>query len=440
MRISKAVVLVIWTLYTDLIRVGSVNIKEALETKENLLIRTIKKRGLAMPTNTQKEASNSASGGWLHKAFKNVSYYPDKEPVSQKQNGISMKAEIFRLNDSSLRKNPNLRSKALRSNTFEIELCVILDTHLDKAIEEAGIEKVDYLNTFFYTVNHMYENSYSGDFSIKVQVVDLKVLTKETQSEILIPVNSEGYVDIEKSLKYLRKKATYFKMDKYDHTMLLTGMDLYRKTESQYDPDVLGVAYLRGACTKAANDKYNALSIVEDVGANHLGVYAAVHELAHNLGVKHDSKKASTPDKCHAKMGYIMSPVTERTKYMFKFSDCSVSTLREFLHSEDADCLLEDSFSKSIFPTSPLPKFPGELYNMTYICEHLAKVQFENEVEYISFVNPARTPDYLCKQISCKVILTGSQKFTLEPPFAPGEGMKCGDDKEDKHCKSGKCV
>lgn len=330
------------------------------------------------------------------------------------------------------------------SNLFEIETLVFLDSILEQSIKDSSKTSVhEYIQIFFNSVNLILKKSHPTDQTfpdISVKVVDIKVLSDAVETFLFKPVDIENdpwTIDIEQSLKNLKKVAGKGKKyDKYDHVMVLTGRDLYREDQGVYKPDVLGVAFLGGACSKVETDgKYKSLSLVEDVGALFLGVYPAAHELTHNMATKHDSIKPDADSECKAKWGYIMAPQTSQTDKMFQFSHCSLESLRTFLHSEQAECMTKSDF-KPIFPEDSA-KLPGDVYSMQEICEELASLDFENEVHLEAFVNPSKSPDALCRQISCKVILSSGRRVKLERAVAPGENMACG---EGGKCKSGFCM
>ena len=84
---------------------------------------------------------------------------------------------------------------------------------------------------------------------------------------------------------------------KWDHAMLLTGLDLY----TAYDRDTAssGMAFLSGMCSQSYSC---TISEARSLGTSSLII---AHELAHNLGVDHDgvnSNRDCDPDD------FIMGP------------------------------------------------------------------------------------------------------------------------------------
>ncbi|CAL8082233.1 unnamed protein product [Orchesella dallaii] len=347
--------------------------------------------------------------------------------------------QTSKLAQTAVRKTVKSTEKVPGVSYFVVETQVLLDSVLEDAIKQSAINITAYLGIFFHTINHIYANSYASDESfptIEFQVSNFATLSKTIEEKIFKSqsYNGDNIVDIEMVLKRIRNygKRTNGKYDKYDHTILLTGRDLYRKVNDMFEPDVLGVAYLRGACTKSDDEKYESFSVVEDIGGHFLGVYPVVHEFAHNFGVKHDSKKKH----CSAAEGFIMSPSTLRTENMFQFSSCSLESMKEFLLSSKSKCLAKTTVKPAI-PPNQFKEFPGDHYNMSDLCEYFARINY-NEAGRV-FVNPSKSPSYLCKQLSCKITISTNKKIVFEPPFAPGENIRCGYYGEGR-CINGECV
>ena len=115
---------------------------------------------------------------------------------------------------------------------------------------------------------------------------------------------------------------------KWDHAMLLTGLDLY----TAYDRDTAssGMAFLSGMCSQSYSctisearwDISSRLTLRPDLSRS-LGTSSLIiaHELAHNLGVDHDgvnSNRDCDPDD------FIMGPKV-RTLHKWSVSDSSLS-------------------------------------------------------------------------------------------------------------------
>lgn len=333
------------------------------------------------------------------------------------------------------------------TNSFIVEVNVLLDSaFLEALMSRPDLSVLNYLSIFFNAVNKIYAEGHEKDVtfpSVTFRVVHISNLTTREETKIFQvgPDDMTSEILIETVLKGVKKhgKRNKKEFSKYDHTVLITGRDLHRSVDQETSADVLGVAYLQGACSKPSDDKFEAFSVVEDLGAHFLGVYAAVHEFAHNLGVKHDSKK--TP-QCHQKKGYIMSPANPRTTdNLFQFSSCSLDAMQEFLNSLRGDCLSETNLDSLLPVTDQLPG-DMEYITMNKLCEFLADFHYgrQNEIVVSSTVNPRVDSDNLCKRLSCKILLGSSSKaFIYDSFYSPGENVGCDCDKMGNNCE-GKCV
>jgi len=77
--------------------------------------------------------------------------------------------------------------------------------------------------------------------------------------------------------------------------------------------------------------------VSEDIGQYWKGIGTVVHELAHNLGSHHDGDGESKT--CSWEDGHIMSYEGRGTLDKFKFSTCSIESIKKFLESEEGSCL-----------------------------------------------------------------------------------------------------
>lgn len=369
-----------------------------------------------------------------------------------KTESLQQTQDVFPITNSLPSNLNEFRSKSIwKSKTrdlkmdpdIEVELHVIVDTELQNYIRRNDKIKgvTEYLKIFFDSANSIYANSHPYDDDIPTiafRVVKLTKLTEQIEKKLFTPAEDAddfNVIDIQQVLKNMKKQANKSgKFDKYDHTMVLTGRDLYyRNKEGIYKPNVLGAAFLGGVCKKSKSEekRSQSISVVEDVGGLFLGVYAAVHEFAHNLGASHDK------GGCYPQDGYIMSPQTRFTSNMFHFSECSLNSIRESLRSKTSSCLKEGNRS-SIFNDEEY-RLPGDVYDLEELCDLLGELQYPNEIIIQTFPNPNKSAAELCKQISCRVELSSGKRFSIEPPFSPGENTACGYLGKGK-CTRGECT
>nr|AAD45801.1 platelet aggregation inhibitor/metalloproteinase precursor [Deinagkistrodon acutus] len=109
----------------------------------------------------------------------------------------------------------------------------------------------------------------------------------------------------------------------HDNAQLLTATDL--------DGPTIGLAYVASMC-----DPKRSVGIVQDHSSvNRLVAITLAHEMAHNLGVRHDEGSCS----CGSGYTCIMSPVINPDAMKY-FSDCSYIQCWDYIMKENPPCIL----------------------------------------------------------------------------------------------------
>ena len=169
---------------------------------------------------------------------------------------------------------------------------------------------------------------------------------------VISPPELKGSGDIRSYLEqfcaYQRGEQAGLAGVRWDHAVLLTGLDLFSRAGPGRDRGSSGMAFLSGMCSSQAS-----CTIAE---ARSLGSAALIlaHELAHNLGVEHDGEGgAATCADQTAIMGPRLEPGAVR------WSPCSAQQMQQFL-SRYGGCL-QDGAGRG--PRGGLRQPPGRVFN-----------------------------------------------------------------------------
>ncbi|XP_046387545.1 A disintegrin and metalloproteinase with thrombospondin motifs adt-2-like [Ischnura elegans] len=200
---------------------------------------------------------------------------------------------------------------------------------------------------------------------------------------------------------------------KWDHALLLTGLDLYVVGKNgKINDQVVGLAPVGGMCTGT-----NSCTLNE--GRHFESVYVVAHEIGHNLGMIHDGPNAG--NSCDPS-SHIMSPTLGSGK--ITWSHCSRKFLERFLSTSQSSCL----FDKPKAPTRHLDHnagalLPGERFNADQQCM----------LKYGRGSGRAESPgEGVCRDLQCR-----RDRFTWASSHPALEGTDCG---VTKWCRGGQCV
>ncbi|XP_068938003.1 disintegrin and metalloproteinase domain-containing protein 1a-like, partial [Petaurus breviceps papuanus] len=165
-------------------------------------------------------------------------------------------------------------------------------------------------------------NTYSQGIRVKVVLVGLEIWTERDQ------VRTAGDLwEVLHNFNQWRQEELVGRA-KHDVTHLIVG----------YDPgEAMGEAFLNGACVSelaAAVDSFYH----EDPS---LFALLMVHELGHNLGMKHDHQACVCPDQPSCIMLGTLS-------FESSFSNCSLEDFYEFLRQHKGSCLYDKPVARGM--------------------------------------------------------------------------------------------
>ncbi|OXU25672.1 hypothetical protein TSAR_006047 [Trichomalopsis sarcophagae] len=213
----------------------------------------------------------------------------------------------------------------------------------------------------------------------------------------------------------------------WDMALYISGMDFYAMEDGKKNPITMGLAPVGGVCW----DEY-ACVIAEFGVTNRFGkpypsagftsVYIAAHEIAHNLGMHHDSTGNSCP-----KDGYIMSP-SRGVQGETHWSSCSRevanalgSSKRCLLDRPRLDYRLQPN--RHLDHSGRFSELPGRHWSAKRQCELLLR---DRKAQVDSLKD-------CCKALRCRT--PNREGFYFAGPAL--DGTSC---EKDKECRAGDCL
>jgi len=215
----------------------------------------------------------------------------------------------------------------------------------------------------------------------------------------------------------------------WDMALYLSGLDFWAK-DSRGKPSyvTMGLATVTGVCTNIYNCVIGEFGVVNRYGQPYpstgfTSVFVMAHEIAHNLGLSHDSSGNS----CTAE-GYIMSP-SRGLRGESEWSTCSASQLSYRLTTAEVNCL--DDFPSGSFPDYNHNKYgdkPGQMWNADDQC----RILLRDRHAYMHYTSAASLEE-ACYSMTCKTPNRDGY-FYSGPALS---GTSCG---SSKWCSGGACV
>ena len=246
-------------------------------------------------------------------------------------------------------------------DTLYMEVFIVIDEKLSEAIGKSysngfwnkygqnralppGIpskEKELYLRKFMTAVNARFEDQFK---SPKIKFHISGILDGKDLSFSKTAKDDEDTMDIWNTLEKMPPyfNETFRQKSNFDVILFLTGKHKMCKTDiwrwcgkDKYK----GMSFQNGACydipVNWEPDLSFGMAIVSDLGA-FSGVNTAVHEIGHLLGANEDGIK----NDCCSSNGYIMTDLTTAKRFLkrnsAKWSSCSVTSINNFLNSDQA--------------------------------------------------------------------------------------------------------
>ncbi|XP_066590325.1 A disintegrin and metalloproteinase with thrombospondin motifs like [Prorops nasuta] len=301
-------------------------------------------------------------------------------------------------------------------NIIHPRVLVTVDYSLLKKIGPNTEYALEYVLSFFLGVNMRYRMLTNPKIRFNIAGIIL------AQDDYAVPYVSNSIVDVNliDVNSALNNMSSYFnadgRIDKSSHDLAVTLTNkLFATVVNNVlgNNGVAGLAFVKGACGR------NRHGLVQDNGGFD-GIYFAVHEIAHILGVNHDGHFDGIADKCERK--YVMAPVRPLETNEFEWSACTIAAIRQFLRMPEAKCLF-----------SPLQNLGRKVHVL--LPGQLLGEDFQCEAAFGSNIKACHgNAKQFCYHLSCK---TNPNAATCSYAFPAAEGTRCEDDNHfclDGHC------
>lgn len=295
-----------------------------------------------------------------------------------------------------------------------IKILVVVDINL----LTSDVSKIkSYWNSYWKAVNKYV--SLLKDPPVRIQMTELRnFTTKYGKYAKGVPVTGWASTDfILSQLNSGLNNATYSK--NYDIAIIFTRWQLC----TTFVDDDEGTR-----CTKFANTKLalpddhkiyrrkpikGLVGVVRDDGQTYQGIWDALFLIGTYLGAKTDGSQGA--DECNPEDSYIMAPQPLWHKFKFRWSNCSITAIRNNLKSRQTVRLGDDYFKN-------IP-MPGELVSLDDFCRLTTR-------DVACFYDEKN-----CEALVCK--LKDSKCKPNEIALPAPEGSWC---ENNKRCSFGKCV
>ncbi|XP_054162351.1 A disintegrin and metalloproteinase with thrombospondin motifs adt-2-like [Oppia nitens] len=328
---------------------------------------------------------------------------------NDKKKALNEFIDINAKNNSSFKISNLKRKRRAISKLKTIETAIFVDKHLLNKYSGMRSELIRQILAIMNEVQLIY-NFKSMKTRIKIVIVKLVFLSQPDSGPDTANGDIDQYLDNFcnwQTKKWRQQNSSH----RWDHALMLTGLDLYKQNGDTKNKKVLGLAWVNGMCKPTYSCTLNE-------GKSFEAAFVIAHEMGHSLGILHDG----TGNNCDGDK-FIMSEKTGPGK--INWSPCSNIYLDNFLTKANAKCLDDESYPPSAdlnFERSN--RLPGEQYPPNKQCLLALGSQYKT---YTSSKEPFND---ICRELWC---LSGSWATPAHPAL---EGSTCGDSKK---CTQGVC-
>ncbi|XP_050688204.1 uncharacterized protein LOC126981312 [Eriocheir sinensis] len=224
----------------------------------------------------------------------------------------------------------HITTRAAMKTRYTIELAVFLDdslvSYVRKRYPSANARKKtkEIVMTLLAVANQVLSDPSLKDAALSLRVVRLKFLGRSAVSN----GGGEAGLYLNNFCAWQTPKSTKRGARRWDHSLLLTGLDLY--SEQPYANKTMGMAFVGGMCTAD-----HSCSLIE--ATKFTCAYTIAHELGHSLNVVHDG---DPPAEACSATGHLMAESLNDGGHTW--SSCSREQLKAFLDTHGT-CLTEMS-------------------------------------------------------------------------------------------------
>lgn len=247
------------------------------------------------------------------------------------------------------------RQRRSISVEHHVETLVVVDPEMTEYYKNEDV--TTYVLTIMNMVSNLFHDASLGN-AVNIVVVRI-ILLEDDQKDLTITHHAD------KSLHSFCKWQTTINMKDEDHpnhhdvAVLLTRKDICARMNRPCN--TLGLAYTSGLC-----QPHKTCSINEDSGLSL--AYTITHELGHNFGMTHDSRR----NGCHTSNTdhflYLMQSQLMAVSPLMKWSNCSKRAITEFIDRGWGYCLEDEpaKYRDTDYDYPVLP--PGIMYDVDHQC------------------------------------------------------------------------
>ncbi|XP_062590680.1 A disintegrin and metalloproteinase with thrombospondin motifs 7-like [Saccostrea cucullata] len=309
------------------------------------------------------------------------------------------------------RKNGRNSRRHKRSISVEhhVETLVVVDPDMTEYYKNEDV--TTYVLTIMNMVSQLFHDASLGN---AVNIVVVRIILLEDQQEGLIITHHA-----DKSLRSFCKWQTKINMKEEDHpnhhdvAILLTRKNICARMNRPCN--TLGLAQTSGMC-----QPHRSCSINEDTGLSL--AYTVAHELGHNFGMNHDSRRNGCKTSSKDHYLYLMQNQLMAVSPLMKWSNCSKRAITEFIDRGWGYCLEDEpaKYRDTEYEYPVLP--PGTMYDV----EHQCRLAYGQNSSFCG------EKEDICSTLWCRMDNKCSTRLE-----AAAEGTICG---PNKWCFNEQCV
>lgn len=245
-----------------------------------------------------------------------------------------------------------------RVTKAHVEIRLVVDEEFHSGFKSTRI-MVRYLMIEINAVRMRYLTIGHPEIHLKFRAMEILAVARECEYYVYLNDDKvDGIATIYRLADYV--EAYPHKYGRYDIVFFLTGYDMVRVTNGQWESNYQGFAFVAAVC-----QRYR-VGFSEDVPFSYMGIRVIAHELGHSLGCSHDGDEEGSHLKgyyanstgCPWSLGYIMSYVIKNANSL-KFSPCCDLSMSRVARSNNINCLHEITTGTRIkkYKTKTLPGY-----------------------------------------------------------------------------------
>lgn len=234
---------------------------------------------------------------------------------------------------------------------YYVEICIITDIEFTYTFRN-DYELLVYVSVLFNGMQLRYDNL--KDIKVVLILSGIKIVKSERDQPYIQNHMVDKYTEVTGCLNDFAQYVSKTVSPSHDIVLLLTKRQIADVENGKIVPNVLGIAYVGGAC-----DALYRVGIGEDNALTWSGIGTNAHEIAHLLGCGHDGDPPSSylpghpgSSGCPWDDGYLMSYVRNSNKQYY-FSPCCEKCIDYMFRV--ANCLRRNNTGKSIKNSDLIP-------------------------------------------------------------------------------------